>query len=275
MLLCVGSFLKDAAFLSRLGFEAMDVDLSAVIFRGATRDPMLDSENWQENVLKARAECEGVGMHLSSCHLPFTYRYVDPKDERYDYCHEMTCRALQAAQLLGIRWAVMHIDKYDSEPEKVISETVAYAKKLLDDSGVTETGIAIENSTSMKSIEETIRIHDRLKADGYDVCYCLDVGHCHLNKKYENDIPSVIRQLGPRLKMLHLHDNCRNKDLHAVPFAGTIPWEESMIALKEIGYDGDFNMELDFKRVPEPLLKPYLEYSLQVAKYLMGVFDRA
>ena len=138
-----------------------------------------------------------------------------------------------------------------------------------------KTGIAIENSTSMKSVEETVLIHDTLKADGYDVCYCLDVGHCHLNKKYENDIPSVVRLLGSRLKMLHLHDNCRNKDLHAVPFAGTIPWEETMIALKEIGYDGDFNPELDFNRVPQPLLKPYPEYSLQVARYLMSVFDGA
>ncbi len=40
-------------------------------------------------------------------------------------------------------------------------------------------------------------------------------------------------------------------DLHAVPFAGTIPWEETMIALKEIGYTGDFNMEIDFERVPK------------------------
>ena len=33
--------------------------------------------------------------------------------------------------------------------------------------------------------------------------------------------------------------------------------------------------EFEGLTVPEPLLKPYLEYSLQVAKYLMGVFDRA
>lgn len=75
--------------------------------------------------------------------------------------------------------------------------------------------------------------------------------------------------------MLHLHDNCRNRDLHAVPFAGTIPWEETMIALKEIGYTGDFNMEIDFERVPKALLEPYLKYSVQVARYLMGVFENA
>ncbi|MBQ3075105.1 MAG: sugar phosphate isomerase/epimerase [Clostridia bacterium] len=275
MLLCVGSFLKNAAFLAELGYEAMDVDLSAVIFQGEKHDPMLDDDRWEETVDAAGKECARLGIKLSSCHLPFTYRYSEPRDENYEYCHQMACRALQAAQRLGIRWAVMHINKYDKEPEMVISETVAYAKKLLDDSGVTKTGIAIENSTSMKSIEETIQIHDILQKDGYDVGYCLDVGHCHLNKKYENHIPSVVRLLGPRLKMLHLHDNCRNKDLHAVPFAGTIPWEETMVALKEIGYDGDFNMELDFNRVPPSLLKPYLEYSLQVARYLMDVFDKA
>lgn len=275
MLLCVGSFLKNAEFLAKLGFEAMDVDLSAVIFQGGKHDPMLDSDDWEQYVDAAGVECTRAGILPVTCHLPFTYRYVEPLDENYEYCHQMSCRALQAAERLGIRWAVMHIDKYDKDPELVVSRTVAYAKKLMDDSGVTKTGIAIENSTSVKSIEETIRIHDLLKKDGCDVCYCLDVGHCHLNPKYDNDIPSVIRQLGDRLKMLHLHDNCRNRDLHAVPFAGTIPWEEAMVALKEIGYTGDFNMEIDFDRVPKALLEPYLKYSIQVARYLMDVFENA
>lgn len=275
MLLSISSKLEHAEFLARLGYEALDVDLSATIFDGSRHDPMLDGDNWQTLVKAARAECDALGIKPQTCHLPFTYRYSEPKAENYDYCHKMTCRSLQACELLGIRWAVMHIDKYNADSETFIRETVTYAKKLLADSGVTKTGIAIENSTSMKSIEETIRIHDLLKEEGWDVCYCLDTGHAHLNRKYENNIPQVVRQLGSRLKMLHLHDNCQNRDLHAVPFAGTIPWEEIMVALKEIGYAGDFNLEIDFERVPQALLESYLRYTKEVARYLMSIFDNA
>ena len=272
MLLSISSRLEHAKFLRELGYEALDVDFSDTIIGGKRHDPMLDGDNWQELVLGAKQECDTLGIAPKTCHLPFTYRYSEPRDENYDYCHKMACRSLQACEILGVRWAVMHIDKYNKDPETFISETVAYAKKLLQDSGVTKTGIAIENSTSMKSIDETIDIHDRLQKDGFDVCYCLDVGHAHLNRKYENDIPAVVRQLGDRLKMLHLHDNCQNKDLHAVPFAGTIPWEELMVALRDMDYKGDFNLEIDFNRVPKALLKPYLQYSEQVSRYLMDIF---
>lgn len=275
MLLSVSANLKHAAMLKRLGYDALDVDLCNVIYSGSLHDPMLDGEDWPQKVEAARQECRRLGILPRVCHLPFTYRYSEPRDENFDYCHAMACRALQAAEILGIRWAVIHINKYDQDPELVVSETVAYAKRLLDETGVRRTGIAIENSTSMKSIEDTIRIHDILKADGYDVCYCLDVGHAHLNRKYDNDIPSVVRRLGNRLQMLHLHDNCRNRDLHAVPFAGTIPWEETMAALKEIGYPGDFNLEIDFARVPPALLEDHLRYSARVARYLMSVFENA
>lgn len=275
MLLSISSQFKNAPLLAELGYEALDVDLCNVICSGKEHDPMLDQEDWTAQVEEARNMCQRLGLKPQTCHLPFKYRYVEPGDDNYAYCHQMACRALNAAQLLGIRWAVMHIDKYDKEPQRVIAETVAYAKKLFADSGVTQTGIAIENSTSMKSFEETIQIHDILKQEGYDVCFCLDVGHCHLNRKYDNHAPTVIRQLGDRLQMLHLHDNCRNADLHAVPFAGTLPWEEIMVALKEIGYTGDFNLEIDFNRVPAPLLKSYLAYNVDVARYLMSVFHNA
>lgn len=275
MLLSISSHLKNARLLAQLGYEAIDVDFSDVITDGVAHDPMLDQDDWPTLVETARKECEDHGIIPKTCHLPFKYRYVEPKDKNYEYCHKMACRALQASELLGIRWAVMHIDKYDKDPELVISETVSYAKKLFADSGVTKTGIAIENSTSMKSIDTTIGIHDTLKDAGYDVCYCLDVGHCHLNRKYDNHIPSVVLQLGDRLKMLHLHDNCRNADLHAVPFAGTIPWEDIMVALKQIDYTGDFNLEIDFARVPAPLLETYLKYNHDVSRYLMSVFHNS
>lgn len=86
----------------------------------------------------ARKECEDLGILPRVCHLPFTYRYSEPRDENFDYCHAMTCRAL-----------------------------------------------------------------------------------------------------------------------------------------KQIGYTGDFNLEIDFNRVPQALLEDYLGYSARVARYLISVFDNA
>ncbi len=79
MLLCVGSFLKNAAFLAPLGFEAMDVDLSAVILQGEKHDPMPDDEDWEKKVDDAGKACARAGILPRTCHLPFAGSYHSEK----------------------------------------------------------------------------------------------------------------------------------------------------------------------------------------------------
>ncbi len=274
MYLSASAHISQAEQIAKAGFQAMDLDLCKVILQGEKHDSLLDGENPALQVAQLKERCDRLGLALNTCHLPFHYKFVDYNDAEFIRCHEITCRALAAAEQLGIRWAVMHLNKVDTDPELVISRTVDYAKKLFRDSGVTKTGIAIEN-TSKKSMEEAIEIHDQLKAEGYDVCFCLDVGHCHINQFHgiTYDVPTVIRQLGDRLKMLHLHDNARNTDAHTSLFMGNIPWVELAKALGEIGYDGDFNLELNLNRVPAPLFDAYLKFNVEAARYLMKIVE--
>ena len=55
----------------------------------------------------------------------------------------------------------------------------------------------------------------------------------------------MIRAIGERLGALHIHDNDRWKDLHQIPFAGSIDWNEVVKALKDIDYKGEFTLEAD------------------------------
>ena len=45
--------------------------------------------------------------------------------------------------------------------------------------------------------------------------------------------------------MLHVHDNNGKYDQHLVPLMGVIDFKEFGKALKEIGFDGVFSLELD------------------------------
>ena len=59
------------------------------------------------------------------------------------------------------------------------------------------------------------------------------------------DQGGFIRAAAGRLRALHIDDNEGRTDQHLAPFAsGTVPWAETMAALREIGYDGLFNLEL-------------------------------
>lgn len=75
---------------------------------------------------------------------------------------------------------------------------------------------------------------------------CLDTGHMELTHREPAD---YIRQIGSRLKILHMHENDAIGDLHQMPYTfGTKPddgvdWEDFCKALSEIGFDGTLSFE--------------------------------
>ena len=179
----------------------------------------------------------------------------------------MTVRSLRASEYLGAEWTVMHVT--------TVEGTVEYVKRLFAESGVKNIGIVIENMAK-RPIPELIEAVDTLTAEGYKVGICLDIGHAHINKFFDNDIPAVIADMGKRIKMLHVHDNNRASDMHKAPFMGTVPWEKVMVALKQARYEGEFNFELQPEKVPSDAARElYEQYSVEIGKYLIGIFDKA
>lgn len=73
---------------------------------------------------------------------------------------------------------------------------------------------------------------------------CLDIGHAEM-KGLDTCAPTMIRALGKRLGALHVHDNDCRRDLHQLPFEGSIDWVEVTKALREIGYKGELTLEAD------------------------------
>ena len=269
MLLSANANIRKIKELKRLGYDAIDVGFTRVIYNDDPypHEDILDSENWEANLDPYIEEAKECGIKIVSTHLPYRYDYTDPSAERFDYFHEMAVRSLKASEYLGAEWTVMHVN--------TVEGTVEYVKRLVAESGVKNIGIAIENMAK-RPINELIEAVDILAAEGYKVGICLDIGHAHINKFLENDLPEVIAAMGKRIKMLHVHDNNRASDMHKAPFMGTVPWKKVMTALKEAGYEGEFNFELQPEKVPSPAARElYEQYSVEIGKYLIGIFDKA
>lgn len=73
---------------------------------------------------------------------------------------------------------------------------------------------------------------------------CLDIGHAEM-KGSGTSAPELIRALGPRLAALHIHDNDKWHDSHAIPFSMDIDFVSVVEALREINYKGYFTLEAD------------------------------
>ena len=254
---------KAGVFLDA-GINTIDISFCATIYEAEKHDPILDGEDWETRIEVLDKQFKEQGIRVNTTHLPYRYHYENPEEENYAYHYEMTRRSLIASERLGAKWAVVHVSSVDA--------TVAHVKKLFADTGVKTVGLAIENMAK-SPIEELIEAHDVLLAEGYRVGICYDIGHCHMTLVNDYDTTDMIYRLGERICMLHLHDNCRNGDQHRIPFAGTIRWEDAMRALKDVGFAGDFNYELNLSVVPTPLLPSYMRYACDIARYLISVYE--
>ena len=269
MLLSANANIRKIKELKGLGYDAIDVGFTRVIYHDDPypHEDILDRDDWEKNLDPYIEEAKAVGLKIATTHLPYRYDYTDTESEKFAYCHPLAVRSLQASEYLGAEWAVMHVS--------TVEGTVEYAKRLFAESGVKNIGLAIENMAK-RPINELIEVVDILAADGYKVGICLDIGHAHINKFIDNNVVEVIAAMGKRIKMLHVHDNNRATDMHKAPFMGTAPWADVMKALKEAGYEGEFNFELQPEKVPDPTAREtYEKYSVDIAKYLIGIFDRA
>ena len=80
----------------------------------------------------------------------------------------------------------------------------------------------------------------------------------------------------PGGRSLHIHTNNGDLDDHLLPYSGmkgmtTAQWKEAMTALREVNYQGLFNMELNGEaKAPLAVRRMKLRYARELAQYLLS-----
>ena len=83
---------------------------------------------------------------------------------------------------------------------------------------------------------------------------------------------AFIRKLGAkRLKALHVHDVDGIFDTYTLPYQGIVNWDKVTVALKEIGYEGDFTFEAGvfLSNVSAPLRLSGARFMVDTGRYLI------
>ena len=152
---------------------------------------------------------------------------------------------------------------------KIATETFGDATRTFDSSGRTCIDF-------FGSAQEFISIYDRIRKEsayGDWFCVCMDTGHTNKSYRFPGQ-PSpaeMIRRLGKNIEILHLHDNDCMTDQHKVPGSGNIDWKEVLTALREIGYNGVYNMELvlSYFGKSREIMEAYAEFSVKVMRNML------
>ena len=196
-------------------------------------------------------------------------------------------RAFEFCARVGIDTIVVHPiqdGRYYGNEERLYDANMRFYSALMPLARTNGVRIGIENMWMRHPVtghicddvcappEELVRYYDSL-GDPDVFTICLDTGHVALCGREPED---AIRAIGhDRLGALHVHDVDYVTDLHTVPGAGKINWDNVCRALGEIDYVGVFNMEVEsfYGNLPEEHYPAITRYMAETARVLSDKVD--
>nr|MCR4611989.1 sugar phosphate isomerase/epimerase [Lachnospiraceae bacterium] len=212
------------------------------------------------------------------------------KKEFNDYLREvMAVKSMKICHFLNCRYIVIHGFKLSQflgseeaewqETQKFIEFLAPMAKEygitICIENVYTSTGSHILEGPCCDAVKAARRIDEINDKYGAEILgFCFDTGHANL---VGINFKEFIETLGPRLKVLHIHDNDGMADLHQLPFTFTrsrenrpsTDWEGFVSGIKNINYGGVLSFETApvLKSFPNELRTEALTMIYNIGKY--------
>ena len=232
------------------GYDCIDyqgfVDIETEFFR-------LPEKEFMKVLAEQKALFSSHGLEVSQAHAPWrTPKDGDP-EERQKWLTAMK-KAIRGTNALECHRFVVHplfpymeTDEHPDEVWKMNEEVLATLADYAKEYGVT---VCLENmpfeNHPIHSTEQILALVRDVDHPNLKVCF--DTGHANCTGE---NVANSVRLLGrDLLKIIHVHDNYGESDLHNAPYDGTVDWSEFIEALYEIGYGGVMNLEV---KIPEDL----------------------
>ena len=274
------SFRESARMMKRAGFDGVDFSLC----RDQTEPEKQLSPEWMQDV-RLRAEAlKAEGLEIAQCHLPYIGNHIErPGDGGYGDYEAFVLpgllRALEACGEIGCHVAVIHPYFDPMSRTATRSGNLRLIEKLMPGLEKYDVKLALENIWGTNySDTGTSRAEDILpliEAAGSErVGACIDTGHANV---FSLDIAAMARIFGKKLFALHVNGNA-GKDEHVIPYSMS-GWCEKMdyyafsAALKDIGYQGYYNLEISCGDLPAGVGQPFLNYAAAVARALADLAE--
>ncbi len=260
------------------GFDAVD---PALFTPGILH--IIENDGGDEYAADLGKMVEDEGLFIGQCHTALCPSFV-----QWETVIRQTEKTLPFAARMGAKYPVIHpicpLDVYDpiihESREKIFNRNLKMYGRLLpiaEDNGLT---VLIENLFADGPDGEAVPCWSTYAEelnqlmDAFPGLYiCLDSGHAAITGQEPAD---MARQLGSRIKALHLHGNDRVRDLHLTPFETTdMGWAPFCKALRDIRYQGTMNMEVlsCVRNTPVPLRPAMYSYLHACAEYFAKLAD--
>ncbi len=193
-----------------------------------------------------------IGLQIENAHAPYLRAndlWEDTLEGLATFEELVACITECAAH--DIQTVVMHpVNKSGTETvelPKDFSVGIDRMNRLVDTAERLNIYIAVENISHPEYLDV---IFKSIQSD--KLGFCFDSGHWNV---FTPEV-DLLTPYGHRLKAVHLHDNNGIDDWHALPFSGSIDWNELSVKLNNSAYCGVSALEIgnkNFESITDPL----------------------
>ena len=272
---------QSARMMIRAGFQGVDFGLT---------DSQMEPENylsaeWHNRHIAMAEALKSEGLEVAQTHLPYYYAHIPHPGagtfEEYEaFMLPSYLRALDVTAEIGCRLAVMHPYYVVEDAARTRDGNLRLIEKLMPSLEKYDIRLALENiwAWGYKDAHASYPEDLLAMAEGAGserVGLCIDTGHANL---FRIDVAAMARLYGKKLFALHVNGNCGGQDEHIVPYTMApyyerIDYQGFSAALKEIGYQGYYNLELATGDMPAALAQPYYTFAASVARALADMAE--
>ncbi len=230
--------------IARAGFKYINYDISGEDYT---------TEDWKPLIHSRMEKMKQAGVTPIMAHGP--YRYPLPEELKETFINSCI-RSVEVCKEMNIPHMVLHPHAAKGMAhEQFLEENREIFRRFIPIMEETGVEVLIENIGQFTD-PHLVRDGNELKTlieycDHPLFAACWDTGHAN---HVLQDQRESIRTLGGLLKGLHINDNLGDlepkwqtwmNDMHTVPLFGFVDFDGIIATLKEIGYSGYFNFEVD------------------------------
>lgn len=257
--------LNSLKYIKECGFDAIDFSTDTYmetgrlvkegIFPTVFDKPM---DEFLAHFAPLKEASEATGVSIPQMHAPFPVWYED-QNEINAYIMMALDKCFALCEYLGCSDIVVHPVKAPTKEEEWELNLGIYRSLIPVIKKYQGVRICLENLFTRRAgrIEEgrftdavdSCRMIDLLneEAGGAYFGFCFDLGHANLTHR---NVKEFVKTMGPRLTILHIHDNNGREDQHVLPYTclsnaeeHVCDWQGFVEGLREIGYSGTLAFE--------------------------------
>ena len=256
---------KTLELLKDAGFDAFD--LSFLKGKGM---PFPTDAELAEMVREVKDAMQKTGLVCDQTHAPHNLLENEEYTLENPHYREIVS-TIKASAAVGAKYVIVHPFRHDDGSDEV-EDVIAYYRSLLP--YAKENGIKIATENLFRAAQNPEKMNRLLLGiDEEDFVLCFDSGHSSVV-----GIPpeQFLREVEAKyLCAVHLHDNDGRRDLHQLPYTGTLRWDDILAALSGCGYSGNMNMEIPLyiDKLPDSAIPSALALAEKVGRHMIRKFN--